>query len=202
MKRVILVALGALAGGCAHHDASSDPNVAANAAVRPSYDHTGSPNAMPEATPAPSNDEGAPAPSAQVTPTPAPAAAPAPAPTTTAPPPATAPDASSGGVANANQNPNADNTGVNKRDKDAAHPTPMSQGNGSADIAITAAVRRAVMRDKAMSFTAKNVKIITNGGHVVLRGPVKSAEERAGIEAKARAVDGVLDVDNQLEIKP
>ena len=57
------------------------------------------------------------------------------------------------------------------------------------------------MSDGSLSFTAKNVKIISNGGKVVLRGPVKTAQERASIEAKARATAGVTDVDNQLELK-
>jgi BON domain len=56
--------------------------------------------------------------------------------------------------------------------------------------------------DTVADVPANNVKIITNGAKVVLRGPVKSAQERASIEAKARATAGVTDVDNQLEVKP
>ena len=46
------------------------------------------------------------------------------------------------------------------------------------------------------------MKIVTEGGKVTLRGPVKSAAERSSIEAKAKAAAGVNAVDNQLEVKP
>jgi osmotically-inducible protein OsmY len=49
--------------------------------------------------------------------------------------------------------------------------------------------------------TAKNVKIITAGGMVTLRGPVKSAEEKTKIDQLARAAAPGAQIDNQLEIK-
>lgn len=99
----------------------------------------------------------------------------------------------------ANGTKEADNTKINDRDRHGAL-TPMDQGGGN-DRDITAAIRRAVVGDKALSFTAKNVKIITVGGKVTLRGPVKSDEEKSAIEAKAKATTGVSAVDNQLEVK-
>ena len=78
--------------------------------------------------------------------------------------------------------------------------TPTDQGGGN-DRDITAAIRRSVVADKALSFSAKNVKIITEGGKVTLRGPVKSDEEKTAIEAKAKSTAGVSAVDNQLEVK-
>ena len=114
--------------------------------------------------------------------------------------------ATTGGVAPSANNPgaadgtkDATNTKINDRDRHGAL-TPMDQGGG-ADRDITAAIRRAVVGDKALSFTAKNVKIITVGGKVTLRGPVKSDEEKSAIEAKAKAAPGVSSVDNQLEVK-
>jgi osmotically-inducible protein OsmY len=77
----------------------------------------------------------------------------------------------------------------------------MDQGNNAIDLKITQTIRKAVMADSTLSFTAKNVKIITSGAKVVLRGPVKTAQERASIEATARATAGVTDVDDQLEVK-
>jgi osmotically-inducible protein OsmY len=56
------------------------------------------------------------------------------------------------------------------------------------------------MRDKSLSFTAKNVKIITINGKVTLRGPVKTEAERTAIEAAARGVAGGEQVDSQLEV--
>jgi hyperosmotically inducible periplasmic protein len=93
----------------------------------------------------------------------------------------------------------AENTKINDRDRHGAA-TPTDQGGGN-DRDITAAIRRAVVGDKALSFNAKNVKIITEGGKVTLRGPVKSEEEKASIEAKAKSTPGVSVVDNQLEVK-
>ena len=94
-----------------------------------------------------------------------------------------------------------DNTKVNERDRNAATPTPGDQQENESDLKITQHVRQAVMADGSLSFTAKNVKIITQNGTVTLRGPVKTAEERAAIEAAARKVAGVTRVDNQIEVK-
>ena len=114
--------------------------------------------------------------------------------------PSTPPPAN--GATDANTRSDADNTRVNARDRNGANPTPLDQSNSKDDIRITADIRKGVVSDSSLSFTAKNVKIITSGGKVVLRGPVKSAQERATIEAKARATAGVTDVDNQLDVKP
>ena len=108
-----------------------------------------------------------------------------------------APSSNNPGVADGTKD--ATNTKINDRERHGAL-TPMDQGGGN-DRDITAAVRRAVVADKALSFTAKNVKIITVGGKVTLRGPVKSEDEKSSIEAKAKATTGVSDVDNQLEVK-
>jgi osmotically-inducible protein OsmY len=45
------------------------------------------------------------------------------------------------------------------------------------------------------------VKIITVDGAVTLRGPVKTTEEKATVEALARKASGVKSVDNQLEVE-
>jgi len=94
-----------------------------------------------------------------------------------------------------------DNTKVNQRDRNDQTLTPMDQGNNETDLKITQQIRKAVMGDKGLSFTAKNVKIITVGGKVTLRGPVKTAQERTAIEDAARKVAGVTQVDNQIEVK-
>jgi len=94
-----------------------------------------------------------------------------------------------------------DNTKVNERDRNDAALTPMDQSNAKTDLKITQQIRQAVMADSTLSFSAKNVKIITQGGKVTLRGPVKSEQERSNIEAAARKVAGVAEVDNQLEVK-
>jgi hypothetical protein len=94
-----------------------------------------------------------------------------------------------------------DNTKVNERDRNDAAPTPMDQGNNEADLKLTQQIRQAIMADGSLSFTAKNVKIITQNGKVTLRGPVNTAQERSAIEAAARKVAGAAQVDNQIEVK-
>jgi len=90
-----------------------------------------------------------------------------------------------------------DNTKLNKDHKVTA----QNQSNKKADIAITRAVRRAVVRDTALSTYAHNVKIITVRGQVTLRGPVRSDAEKSAVEGKAKSTAGVVGVVNHLTIK-
>lgn len=80
--------------------------------------------------------------------------------------------------------------------------TPLDQGTSPRDIDIAQEIRTAVVTDDSLSFDAKNVKIISQGGHVTLRGPVDHVEERAAIAAFARQAAGVLSVNDQLLVKP
>ena len=105
------------------------------------------------------------------------------------------------GPALAQQQHDADDTARNVRDRGDKTLTPMDQGGSAADRDISAAVRKAVVEDAALSTNAHNVKIITVDGVVTLRGPVKSAAEKASIVAKAQKTSGVKRVDNQLEIE-
>jgi len=94
----------------------------------------------------------------------------------------------------------ADNSGKNARDANDAAVTAEDQSNSKVDMEITQAIRKAVTADDSLSVNAHNVKIITNGGVVTLRGPVKSEQERASIAKKAQEVSGVTRVNNQLEV--
>jgi osmotically-inducible protein OsmY len=95
----------------------------------------------------------------------------------------------------------ADNTARNERDKSGDTKTSGDQSNSPEDIKITAAIRRAIVGDKSLSMTAKNVKIITVNGVVTLRGPVNNASEKASINKLARSAAGKAKIDNQLEVK-
>jgi osmotically-inducible protein OsmY len=95
----------------------------------------------------------------------------------------------------------ADNTARNKVDVPAATLTPLDQGNNTGDLQLTAAIRKAIVGDDALSFNAKNVKIIANGGEVVLRGPVATVAEKARVEAHAQRAAGSARVSSQLEVK-
>jgi len=94
-----------------------------------------------------------------------------------------------------------DNTGRNERDRSGETKTSGDQSNSQGDLEITQKIRQAVVKDDGLSMTAKNVKIITAGGQVTLRGPVNSPEEKAKIEQLAKSGAGGANVDNQLEVK-
>lgn len=94
----------------------------------------------------------------------------------------------------------ADDSGRNIRDRDGTQPTAGQQPNDADDLKLTQSIRKAVVADDSLSVNAHNVKIITQGGVVTLRGPVKNEDEKRKIEEKARAVSGVTRVDNLLEI--
>ena len=95
----------------------------------------------------------------------------------------------------------ADNTGRNVRDRKDRTLTPLDQGNNDSDIATTSRIRKAIVADKTMSVSARNVKIITVHGRVTLRGPVKSEDEKRRIEEIARSVSGADNVESELELK-
>jgi hyperosmotically inducible protein len=95
-----------------------------------------------------------------------------------------------------------DNTKTNKRDSPSERQTADRQKEDPSDRDISQKLRRAVVKDKSLSTDAHNVKIITQGGQVILAGPVRTLEERDNIEAKAMAVVGQGRVTNQLEVAP
>ena len=86
-----------------------------------------------------------------------------------------------------NENTKPDNTATNERDRSGETKTSGDQSNSSADLKTTQAIRQALMKDGELSTTAKNIKVITANGHVTLRGPVKTAQEKARIDQLARS---------------
>jgi hyperosmotically inducible periplasmic protein len=95
-----------------------------------------------------------------------------------------------------------DNTKINQRDKNKAEPTADQQKENRPDREITRQIRRSIVQDKNLSTYAHNVKIISQNGMVTLKGPVRSDEEKAAVEAKAAEVAGKDKVTSQLEVKP
>ena len=98
------------------------------------------------------------------------------------------------------QGTDADNTRANKRDRDKQQPTADQQKENSSDREITRKIRRSIVRDKSLSTYAHNIKIITQNGAVTLKGPVRSAEEKKAVEAKATAVAGEANVKSEIEV--
>ena len=99
------------------------------------------------------------------------------------------------------QSKGSDNTAVNKRDTKTPEPTADQGKNNLSDRQLMAHIRRDVVKDKALSTYAHNVKIIAQNGKVTLKGPVHSDEEKRAIEEHARKYVGDGNVTNELEVK-
>jgi hyperosmotically inducible protein len=92
-----------------------------------------------------------------------------------------------------------DNT---KNNKDQTPPTADQQKMNPSDTAITQKIRKSIHDDTSLSTYAHNIKIISQDGKVTLRGPVRSDDEKANLQAKAVAIVGQDNVINMLEIAP
>lgn len=90
-----------------------------------------------------------------------------------------------------------DNSGQNKDQSTTAD----NQSNAKTDRETTAEIRKAVIADKNLSIYAHNVKIITRQGHVTLKGPVKSDEEKQEVLSDAASVVSKDNIDNELTVK-
>ena len=99
------------------------------------------------------------------------------------------------------QQPAPDNTKVNARDRAPSQPTADQQSNDRSDVSITRDIRRAIVKDKALSTAAHNVKIITRQGQVTLKGPVRSDAEKQSIEATATRIAGAGHVKSDVSVK-
>jgi osmotically-inducible protein OsmY len=101
----------------------------------------------------------------------------------------------------ADQKVDANNTANNQRDRSGETKTSGDQSNTSADLQITQAIRRGLMKDDGLSSDAKNIKVITANGQVTLRGPVNNAEEKTKVEQIAKSAAGGAQIVDQLDIK-
>jgi osmotically-inducible protein OsmY len=100
-----------------------------------------------------------------------------------------------------NEKAKPDNTSTNERDRSGETKTSGDQSNSSADLKITQAIRQALIKDDQLSTTAKNIKVITANGQVTLRGPVKTAQEKARVDQIAKSAAGGAQIDDQLDVK-
>lgn len=98
-------------------------------------------------------------------------------------------------------NPNADNTRANKQDRNRNEPTADQAKDNSSDREIMRRIRKSVVSDKSLSTNAHNVKIISQGGKVTLKGPVASEDEKRSVEEKATEVAGAGNVTNHITVK-
>ena len=84
----------------------------------------------------------------------------------------------------------ADNTKISQRDRNQNEPTADQQKENGSDRVLAQQVRRALVKDKALSTYAHNIKVIAQDGVVTLKGPVHSEQEKQAIEAKAAEAAG------------
>jgi osmotically-inducible protein OsmY len=91
----------------------------------------------------------------------------------------------------------ADNTKVNTRDRNKGEVTADQQKENAGDREITKKIRESLVSDKSLSSYAHNVKVVAQGGHVTLKGPVRSEDEKKVVEAKATAVAGARESDER-----
>lgn len=93
-----------------------------------------------------------------------------------------------------------DNTEVNERDRTSNAITADEAGNTTSDVKIMQQIRKAVVADDTLSTYGHNVKIISEGGKVTLKGPVKSEDERNSIESMATRIAGQGNVKSELSV--
>jgi hyperosmotically inducible periplasmic protein len=96
----------------------------------------------------------------------------------------------------------ADNTKVNERDRNSDEPTADQQKENTSDRHLTAQIRRSIVKDKSLSTSAHNVKIIAQDGVVTLKGAVKSDAEKQAVESKAAQIAGEGKVTSELQVAP
>lgn len=80
--------------------------------------------------------------------------------------------------------------------------TADDQSNDRSDVEVTRLIRRSLTQDDALSTYAHNVKIITQNGQVVLKGPVRTSDEKRIVEERARKIAGATAVTSELVVTP
>jgi hypothetical protein len=93
-----------------------------------------------------------------------------------------------------------DNSAANTKQNSETGISAQEASNAESDVKLTAKIRQALVKDKKLSTYAHNVKIITENGQVVLKGPVKSDAEKLEVENKAGRIAGVDRVRSELEV--
>ncbi len=93
-----------------------------------------------------------------------------------------------------------DNTAQNYGDARKESPTPQVQSEKKSDIDKVQSIRKALVNDKSLSTSAKNVKVVVINGTVTLRGVVDSASEKAKVTSAAKQYADDSKVLDELEV--
>lgn len=84
--------------------------------------------------------------------------------------------------------------------RDAASNANDAVANKSHDLAITTEINAKLSRDERLS--PLNINVDTAEGRVILRGSAPDTSAREHATDLARSVEGVVDVNNQLNVQP
>lgn len=68
-------------------------------------------------------------------------------------------------------------TDTREHKKNPSEVTAQDQKNNPEDLAVTMNIRRKIVADDNLSFSARNIRVITQGGKTTLAGQVASKEE-------------------------
>lgn len=93
-----------------------------------------------------------------------------------------------------------DDTARNYGDGRKESPTPQVQSSSKTDIEKVQAIRKALVGDRNLSISAKNVKIIVINGTVTLRGVVNSEAEKAEVANAAKQFADDSKILDELEV--
>lgn len=77
---------------------------------------------------------------------------------------------------------------------------PFEQSNDPEDLRLAADIRGNLLSAGGLSVVATNVQIVTRDGAVVLRGPVRSSEEKESVLQIVRETPGVTRVEDRLTV--
>jgi hyperosmotically inducible periplasmic protein len=77
-----------------------------------------------------------------------------------------------------------------------------TQTADTSDQATTKRIRASIAADKKLSADARKVQIVTMNGRVTLSGAVRSDDEKSSLAAKATAVAGDGNVEDQVNVVP
>lgn len=103
---------------------------------------------------------------------------------------------------NSSQDSNQTNTPISNPQSDTSDAdTEITRTSADMDKSLNQNVRRALMQEEGLSTNAKNIRVIATDGTVTLRGLVENNQEKNRIEDAVKNVDGVKNVDNQLDVK-
>jgi hyperosmotically inducible periplasmic protein len=94
----------------------------------------------------------------------------------------------------------SDNAKMNEKIELNHEVTSQDQGSSEADIKTTQSIRQEVTSQESFSTNAKNIKIVTMNGSVILKGPVKTRAEKNKIELIAKSVAGKTKVTSEITV--